>query len=85
MQLDVFYEVIVPEHMDKKLRVGQLGHYEYIGGGFFSGYRYVPAVQGTWEPVTVSEKRYIFEKRKKAKKFCLENNYPFEYIHERKC
>lgn len=33
----------------------------------------------------ISEKRYIFEKRKKAKKFCLEHNYPFEYIHERKC
>lgn len=85
MKLDMFYEVIVPEHMDKQFKVGQPGYYEYIGDGFFSDYRYVPAAQGTYEPVTVSEKRYIFKKRKKAKKFCLENNYPFEYIHERKC
>lgn len=71
--------------MDKRLKVGRPGYYEYTGGGFFSGYRYVPAVHGTWEPVMVSEKRYIFEQRKKAKKFCLKNDYPFEYIHERKC
>mgnify|MGYP006952322373 FL=1 len=85
MELDTFYEVIVPAHMDKRLKVGRPGYYEYTGGGFFSGYRYVPAVHGTWEPIMVSEKRYIFEQRKKAKKFCLENDYPFEYIHERKC
>lgn len=30
--------------------------------------------------VYVSEKKYYFYKRKQAKKFCLENNYPFEYI-----
>ena len=71
--------------MDKRLKVGRPGYYEYTGGGFFSGYRYVPAVHGTWEPVMVSEKRYIFEQRKKAKKFCLKNDYPFEYSHERKC
>lgn len=83
MQLDVFYEVIVPEHMDKRIEIGQPGYYE--DAGFFSDYRYVPPVPTTWEPVMVSEKRYIFKKRKKAKKFCLENDYPFEYIHERKC
>lgn len=85
MELDTFYEVIVPAHMDKRLKVGRPGYYEYTGGGFFSGYRYVPAVHGTWEPVMVSEKRYIFEQRKKAKKFCLENDYSFEYIHKREC
>lgn len=85
MKLDIFYEVIVPAHMDKRLKVGRPGYYEYTGGGFFSGYRYVPAVHGTWEPVMVSEKRYIFEQRKKAKKFCLENDYSFEYIHKREC
>lgn len=67
MKLDTFYEVIVPEHMDKKLKVGQPRHYEYIGGGFFSGYRYVPAVHGAWESVTVSAKRYIFEKEKRLR------------------
>lgn len=30
--------------------------------------------------VYVPEKKYYFYKRKQAKKFCLENNYPFEYI-----
>lgn len=30
--------------------------------------------------VCVSEKKYYFYKRKQAKKFCLENDYPFEYI-----
>ena len=30
--------------------------------------------------VYVPEKKYYFNKRKHAKKFCLENNYPFEYI-----
>lgn len=25
MKLDVFYEVIVPEHMDKRLEIGQQG------------------------------------------------------------
>lgn len=83
MQLDVLYEVIVPEHMDTKFKIGRPGYYE--DAGFFSGYRYVPAVPATLKPVMISEKRYIFEKRKKAKKFCLEHNYPFDYIHERKC
>jgi hypothetical protein len=42
MQIDVLYEVIVPEHMDKQLKIGRPGYYE--DAGFFSGYRYVPAV-----------------------------------------
>lgn len=83
MKLDIFYEVIVPARIDRKLNWGRPGYYE--DAGFFRGYRYVPAIPSTWESVMVPEKRYIFEQRKKAKKFCLEHNYPFEYIHERKC
>lgn len=30
--------------------------------------------------VCIPEKKYYFNKRKQAKKFCLENDYPFEYI-----
>ncbi len=83
MELDTFYEVIVPAHMDKQLNIGRPGYYE--DAGFLRGYRYVPPTPATWEPVMVSEKHYIFEQRKKAKKFCLEHDYPISYIHERKC
>lgn len=65
MQLDVFYEVIVPEHMDKRIEIGRPGYYE--DAGFFSGYRYVPPVPTTLEPVMVSEKRYIFKKEKRLR------------------
>lgn len=33
------------------------------------------------ESTTVSvEKKFYFDTRKQAKKFCLENNYPLDYI-----
>lgn len=68
MELDTFYVVTIPEHTKKETS--------------FSTKTYGTCL---WlEPketlVYVSEKKYYFYKRKQAKKFCLENNYPFEYI-----
>lgn len=85
MDKDVFYEVIVPEHLEE--RIGSIGRLEYYEtkGIFFPSYKLIPTVSTRCKTVTIPEKRYIFEKRKKAKKFCLENDYPCEYIHERKC
>ena len=85
MAKDVFYEVIVPEHLEERIgSTGRLGYYE-TKGIFFPSYKLIPTVSTSYKTVIIPEKRYIFEKRKKAKKFCLENDYPCEYIHKRKC
>ena len=69
MELDTFYVVTIPEHTEKK-------------GISFSTKKYGTCLE--LEPketlVYIPEKKYYFFKRKQAKKFCLENNYPFEYI-----
>lgn len=83
MDKDVFYEVIVPEHLEERIdSIGSPPYYETMGI-FFTSYKCIPAVPTSYKTVRIPEKRYIFEKRKKAKKFCLENDYPCEYIHKR--
>lgn len=64
MKLDTFYVVTIPEHTKKEIS--------------FNGTCISIAPEVT--EVCVLEKKYYFNKRKQAKKFCLENNYPFEYI-----
>lgn len=81
MAKDVFYEVIVPEHLEERIgSIGRLECYE-TKGIFFPSYKLIPTVSTSYKTVIIPE----FGKRKKAKKFCLENDYPCEYIHERKC
>lgn len=85
MDKDVFYEVIVPEHLEERISsTGKLECYE-TPGIFFTSCKYIPVISTSNKAVTIPEKRYFFKKRKKAKKFCLENDYPFEYIHKREC
>lgn len=66
MKQDTFYVVTVPERTRKEPNIVADKRIGY----YFCGYVDVP----------ISVKKYYFEKRKKAKKFCLENNYPFNYI-----
>lgn len=68
MELDTFYVVTIPEHTKKEMS--------------FVTKKYVTCLGLAPEEtqVYISEKKYYFYKRKQAKKFCLENDYPFEYI-----
>lgn len=85
MAKDVFYEVIVPEHLEERISsTGSIECYE-TPGIFFTSCKRIPVISTSNKAVRIPKKRYIFKKRKKAKKFCLENDYPFEYIHKRKC
>ena len=68
MKQDTFYVVTVPERTYKKPAIVT----DKRTGGYVCEYVDTP----------IPEKKYYFEKRKKAKKFCLENNYPFDYITE---
>lgn len=68
MELDTFYVVTIPEHTKKEIS--------------FSTKKFGTCIGITPEEtqVCIPEKKYYFNKHKQAKKFCLENNYPFEYI-----
>lgn len=68
MELDTFYVVTIPEHTEKKMGFATKKYGTCLG------------LEPKETLVFVSEKKYYFYKRKQAKKFCLENNYPFEYI-----
>lgn len=68
MELDTFYVVTIPEHTKEEISFNTKKIGTCIG--------VAPEVT----QVCVPEKKYYFNKRKQAKRFCLENNYPFEYI-----
>lgn len=67
MELDTFYVVTIPEHIKKEISFS-------VKFGTCTG------ITPEETQVYIPEKKYYFNKRKQAKKFCLENNYPFEYI-----
>ena len=64
MKLDTFYVVTIPEHTKKEISFNNT----------------CISITPEETQVCVLEKKYYFNKRKQAKKFCLENNYPLEYI-----
>lgn len=68
MELDTFYVVTIPEHTKKEIS--------------FSTKKYgtCTGIAPEETQVCIPEKKYCFNKRKQAKNFCLDNNYPFEYI-----
>lgn len=68
MELDTFYVVTIPEHTEKEIS--------------FSTKKYgtCTGIIPEETQVCVPEKKYYFNKRKQSKLFCLENDYPFEYI-----
>lgn len=68
MELDTFYVVAIPEHTEKKMGFATKKNGTCLG------------LEPKETLVYISEKKYYFYKRKQAKKFCLENNYPLEYI-----
>lgn len=74
MKLDVFYEVIVPEH-EERIDSWGCAH---------ESHTYSQDTSTTYKTMKIPEKRYFFYKRKKAKLFCLENGYPLDYIFKRK-
>ena len=73
MELDTFYVVTIPEHTEKKVSFVTKKYGTYLG------------LETKETPFYVLEKKYYFCKRKQAKKFCLENDYPFEYITKELC
>lgn len=68
MELDTFYVVTIPEHTKKEMSFVTKKYGTCLGLAPEETHVYIP------------EKKYYFYKRKQAKKFCLENNYQFEYI-----
>lgn len=68
MELDTFYVFTIPEHTKKEMSFVTKKYGTCLGLAPEETQVYIP------------EKKYYFYKRKQAKKFCLENNYPFEYI-----
>lgn len=68
MGLDTFYVVTIPEHTKKEVSFKTKEYGTCLG------------IEPQETQVCVQEKKYYFNKRKQAKKFCLENDYPFEYI-----
>lgn len=68
MELDTFYVVTIPEHTKKEISFKTKEYSTCLG------------IEPQETQVCVPEKKYYFKKRKRAKRFCLENNYPFEYI-----
>lgn len=68
MELDTFYVVTIPEYTKKEMSFVTKKYGTYLGLAPEETQVYIP------------EKKHYFNKRKQAKKFCLENNYPFEYI-----
>lgn len=68
MELDTFYVVTIPEHTEKEISFATKKYGACLG------------IEPKETLVYVSEKKYYFYKRKQAKKFCLENDCPFEYI-----
>ena len=68
MELDAFYVVTIPEHTKKEISFKTKEYGTCLG------------VEPQETQVCVPEKKYYFNKRKQAKKFCLENDYPLEYI-----
>lgn len=68
MELDTFYVVTIPEHKEKEMSFVTKKYGTCLGLAPEETQVYIP------------EKKYYFYKRKQAKKFCLENNYTFEYI-----
>lgn len=83
MDKDVFYVVTVPEHAELKVDyIGMPGHYTTEYRIFSEREVWVPERPTSYKKVIIPEKKYHFEKRKKAKSFCLENGYPLSYITE---
>lgn len=68
MELDTFYVVTIPEHTKKETSFSTKTYGTCLGLAPKEAQVYIP------------EKKYYFYKRKQAEKFCLENDYPFEYI-----
>ena len=68
MELYTFYVVTIPEHTEKEMSFVTKKYGTCLGLAPEETQVYIP------------EKKYYFNKRKRAKKFCLENSYPFEYI-----
>ena len=68
MELDTFYVVTIPEHTKKETSFSTKTYGTCLGLAPKEAQVYIP------------EKKYYFYKRKQAKKFCLENDYSFEYI-----
>lgn len=68
MELDTFYVVTIPEHTKKETSFSTKTYGTCLGLAPKEAQVYIP------------EKKYYFYKRKQSKKFCLEHNYPFEYI-----
>lgn len=85
MEKDVFYVVTIPAYTRNVIDSLGCKGYMVDDGWFFEKLRYVPPTPTTYKTVVVPEEKYYFEKRKKAKKFCLENNYPLTYITEEMC
>ena len=78
MDKDTFYVVAVPQRTKEKVNWGaRPGYWEC---GFFTT-KYIPPEPAT-SLVVVPEERHYFNTSKEAKKFCLDNNYPFSYITE---
>lgn len=83
MDKDVFYVVTVPKH--EKLEIDHIGmpdHYTTEYRIFSKRKVWIPGRSTSYRKVIIPEKKYHFEKRKKAKSFCLENGYPLGYITE---
>lgn len=68
MELDTFYVVTIPEHTKKEMSFVTKKYGTCLG------------LAPEEKQVYIQEKKYYFKKRKHAKLFCLENDYPFEYI-----
>lgn len=68
MELYTFYVVTTPEHTEKEMSFTTKKYGTCLG------------LEPKEEQVYIPERKYYFCRCKQAKKFCLENNYPFEYI-----
>ena len=83
MDKDVFYAVTVPKHEELKVdHIGMPGHYTTEYRMFNERQVWIPERPTSYRKVIIPEKKYHFEKRKKAKSFCLENGYPLSYVTE---
>lgn len=83
MDKDVFYVVTVLKHEKLKVdHIGMPGHYTTEYRIFSKRKVWIPGRSTSYRKVIIPEKKYHFEKRKKAKSFCLENGYPLGYITE---
>lgn len=83
MDKDVFYVVTVPKHEELKVDyIGTPDHYTTEYRMFSERKVLIPGRPTSYKKVIIPEKKYHFEKRKKAKSFCLENGYPLSYITE---